>query len=145
MNVYRQLVLLACVLSGVASAESFYKWVDDQGVTHYSQSPPSGGRANTIDIELAPAQQAPAIPRFHYTPASDKSVVIYTAKWCGVCKSAKGYFRDHDIGYTEYDIETSAKGRADYQRMGGRGVPIVMIGSQRMDGFSASRFAQMMK
>jgi len=31
---------LATLSASVQAAEQFYKWVDDKGVTHYSQSPP---------------------------------------------------------------------------------------------------------
>ncbi len=34
------LVLLATFSLGANAKESYYKWVDDKGVTHYSQSPP---------------------------------------------------------------------------------------------------------
>lgn len=33
-------VLLATFSLGTHAKENFYKWVDDRGVTHYSQSPP---------------------------------------------------------------------------------------------------------
>ena len=34
------IVLLATFSLGTHAKENFYKWVDDRGVTHYSQSPP---------------------------------------------------------------------------------------------------------
>jgi hypothetical protein len=47
----------AAFMAAPASAEVF-KWVDEQGVTHYSQQPPPEG-AGTI-IEPNPAPAAPA-------------------------------------------------------------------------------------
>ena len=140
-------LLLVLLIAGNGYADSFYKWVDEKGVTHYSETPPPGGKAATIDLELAPATNPPPeVPKFNYTPAkSAKSVVIYTAAWCGVCRTAKQYMRDHKIRYTEYDIEKSAKGDADYRRLGGRGVPILMVGGERMNGFNAERLERMLK
>jgi len=43
--------LLALALgAGAAAAERVYKWVDEQGVTHYSQTPPAGVRATPLDV-----------------------------------------------------------------------------------------------
>jgi len=47
-NVMRALTRLCCLsllaASGVAGAATLYQWKDAQGVTHYSQSPPPGGK-----------------------------------------------------------------------------------------------------
>lgn len=44
--------LLALLLATPAAAE-VYKWVDEQGVTHYSQQPPPGAEAQVIDPNIA--------------------------------------------------------------------------------------------
>ncbi len=137
-------VLLALAING-AMADNFYKWVDGNGVTHYSEAPPEQGQANTVNVELKPAGAPPPAPPVYRSssPAVDKKVVIYSAAWCGVCKQAKRYFREHDVPFTDYDVETSAKGKADYSRLNGHGVPIILVGSARMDGFSAGGFEQL--
>ena len=72
-------------------------------------------------------------------PAAPK-VIMYSAVWCRVCKRAAEYFRLHDVPYREYDIEHSTKGIRDYKRLNGRSVPIILVGDQRLDGFSESGF-----
>ncbi len=49
--------LLALALgAGAAAGERVYKWVDEQGVTHYSQTPPAGVEATPLDVATgAPA------------------------------------------------------------------------------------------
>jgi glutaredoxin len=68
---------------------------------------------------------------------------MYSARWCGVCKQARRYFRDHRVPFQEHDIETSDKGRRNFNRLGGRGVPLILVGDRRMRGFSAGRFEQL--
>jgi glutaredoxin len=140
-------LILIVLFAGNACADSFYKWIDEKGVTHYSEAPPPTGQSETINMELAPATEAaPPAPKFEYTPAkSSKSVVIYTAQWCGICTSAKRYMREHSIRFTEYDIEKSAKGQADYRRMNGQGVPILMVDGKRMNGFTPAGLEAMLK
>lgn len=47
------LALLTVLLSFSVNAEIF-KWVDENGQTHYSQTPPESGVAETIDIPPPP-------------------------------------------------------------------------------------------
>ena len=48
------LALLALAISFCASAEIF-KWVDENGQTHYSEQPPAGRAAEQIDVPPPPA------------------------------------------------------------------------------------------
>lgn len=69
------------------------------------------------------------------------SVVMYGATWCGYCAAARAYFDRHSIPYTEYDVEKSARGRRDYQQLGGGGLPIIQVGDSSLRGFDAARFS----
>jgi len=74
-----------------------------------------------------------------------KKVVMYSAEWCGVCKQAKSYFRQNNIRYTNYDIEKNESAKQRYKKMGAKGVPVIIVGKQRMNGFSAAGFNQIYK
>ena len=56
------IVLAALMLSaGRAQAGTMYKWVDEKGVTHFSEDPPPDGKAQKIDVKpLPPTSNAPA-------------------------------------------------------------------------------------
>ena len=41
---------LACLLSGPAWAQQMYKWTDEDGVVHFSETPPEGQDAEASDI-----------------------------------------------------------------------------------------------
>jgi hypothetical protein len=51
------LLLLACSFVSSQAGAAIYKWVDEKGVTHYSESPPSSQK--TQEVQTAPAA-APA-------------------------------------------------------------------------------------
>ena len=36
------------------AAQSMYKWVDDKGITHYTDAPPPDGKGQKIDVRPAP-------------------------------------------------------------------------------------------
>jgi glutaredoxin len=72
-------------------------------------------------------------------------VVIYTATWCGVCQSAKKWMRSNSIAYTEYDVENDERGRRDFRDFNVNGVPVIVVGSQRMVGFDPGQIREAMK
>ena len=65
---------------------------------------------------------------------------MYSTTWCGYCKQARNYFQQNNIAFAEYDVEKSDKGKRDYKKMNGRGVPIILVGDKRMNGFSPGAF-----
>ncbi|MEQ1515267.1 MAG: glutaredoxin family protein [Usitatibacteraceae bacterium] len=66
------------------------------------------------------------------------SVVFYSATWCGYCRAAREFFDRNGIAYTEHDMETSAVGIAGYQQLGGGGIPLIMIGDEKIRGFNSA-------
>lgn len=73
----------------------------------------------------------------------NESVVLYSAAWCVVCKRAKQYFDHNEVRYLELDIEQDEQGIADFKRMNGRSVPIILVGNKRMNGFDETRFEKL--
>lgn len=53
---------LMLALSATAMAGQVYKWVDAQGVTHFSAQPPQGQQATTINTSLPAPRQTPDEP-----------------------------------------------------------------------------------
>jgi glutaredoxin len=70
---------------------------------------------------------------------------MYATDWCPHCRRAQAFFAKQGIRYTHIDIEKSEAGRAEYRSLGGRGVPLIVVGSQRMSGFGEERMMQMLK
>jgi hypothetical protein len=56
------LCAVSCLCMTAVSADQLYKWVDDQGHTHYSQTPPPSvaTKAKPVNIEVARADAAAA-------------------------------------------------------------------------------------
>jgi glutaredoxin-like YruB-family protein len=73
-----------------------------------------------------------------------KPVVMYTTSHCPACKAAKQYMAQKGIQYQEIDVENSRDGMEAFQRLGGHGVPLIMVGDKRMDGFSPQKLDQML-
>ncbi|MEP6671484.1 MAG: glutaredoxin family protein [Chthoniobacter sp.] len=67
--------------------------------------------------------------------AQGKQVVMYTTSHCPYCKQAKTYLTQRGIPFREVDIEASGVGKLEYQRLGGNGVPLIMVGGTKVEGF----------
>jgi len=122
-----------------AFAGDLYKWTDENGTVHYSDTNSVGEGTNYATPEINVADP--------YTPdaATLNSVRIFTTSWCGICRAAKDYLRSRRIAFTEIDVEQNAEGREEYRRLGGRGVPLITVGQHRMTGFSAARLDRVLK
>ncbi len=62
MHLRIPLLLLAVLGSTVQAAEGVWKWVDSQGVTHYSDRPVPGAVRVDIKVQSAPAPEAEVVP-----------------------------------------------------------------------------------
>lgn len=139
------MLLLSVVLGGVVAQAEIYTWKDASGKVHFSDKKPEHGPVESVDVRVNTIM-SPNISDSDFLSAREAGrVVMYSAEWCGVCKKARRYFQQQGIAFKEYDIETTRKGREDFARLNGRGVPVILVGGKRMDGFSAGRFQTMYK
>ena len=67
-------------------------------------------------------------------------MVIYSTSRCGYRKQEAKRFGRHNIPFRGYDAGKSSKGKVDYKMLKGRGVPIILIGRRRTNGFDAQSF-----
>ena len=141
------LFLLSTLFAGTAHSR-IYTWVDEDGRTQMSDKPPKTGGFNEIDVKVnvissqkPPAKDTATTTASQQKPvASGKKVIMYSAEWCGVCTRARRYFNANNIPFTEYDIDKSTKGRREYKKLGGRGVPLILVDKHRLNGFSTHSF-----
>ena len=68
-----------------------------------------------------------------------KRVVLYTMEKCPHCQTAKRYLEQQGIAFRLCNIKT-AKGQREFASTGFRGVPVLKIGDQLLNGFSIKDF-----
>lgn len=133
------ILLLAAVTASGAQAGDIHRWTDSAGNVHFGDRPPVATESEVIELRIN-TYSSPNIEALEDVFQADDRVVMYSASWCGVCRQAKRYFQAGHIPFTEYDVETSAKGRRDYRRLNARGVPVILVGRQRLNGFTPASF-----
>ncbi|MEZ0209616.1 MAG: glutaredoxin family protein [Methylophilus sp.] len=63
-------------------------------------------------------------------------VTLYATDWCPYCAKTRALLEQKQIPYKEYNIETSEQGRDQYQRLAGKGVPVLLIDGEVVRGFN---------
>lgn len=134
------LLLALLILSPLSHAGPIYKWVDAKGNLHFSDRDPGNQQAEKI--ELKPISTFETVSYQRSPVDTGKEVIIYTTSWCGYCKKATAYFRQKGIAFTERDIEQDPAAARQFKQLGASGVPVILVGDRRMNGFSAAGFEQ---
>jgi glutaredoxin len=69
-------------------------------------------------------------------------IVIYTTPTCGYCKQALAHLQNRGIPYLQKDVSSNVQAESEWRALGGRGVPLTIMGSRKLTGFSAASFDQ---
>ncbi len=74
-----------------------------------------------------------------------RDVKIYTTSSCGYCKLVKDFFKEHNIGYTEFDVGMDVVKRNEMlEKTGQMGVPVTDINGEIIIGFDKERLSKLL-
>ncbi|WP_339414207.1 glutaredoxin domain-containing protein [Pseudomonas sp. EA_35y_Pfl2_R5] len=132
-------ILLIAALPLVCAAE-IYKWTDETGRVHFGDKPQEKDNAELVSVKVNSYESVSYDSISPVQSVESKRVVMYSASWCGYCKKARNYFQQSGISYVEYDIEKDKRARQAYDSIRGNGVPVILVGGKRMNGFSVAGF-----
>lgn len=121
-----------------------YKWQDERGVTHFSDSPPQEKGAVKIMVrqkeetsERAIDLGQPSDRQLQGTRSNrDIQVIMYMTDWCGYCRQAREYLHSLGVNLIEYDIEKDKGKREEMHKRGGKGVPLIDVEGILIKGYS---------
>lgn len=127
-------------VSPATLSAQIYKWVDESGRTHFSDTPVAGQQSETVTVRINSYESVSFGESASPTTAVKGKVRMYMTEWCGYCKRAREHFRSNNIAFTEYDIEKDSRAKREYDALGGKGVPVILVNDKRMNGFSVAGF-----
>ncbi|HYE35101.1 glutaredoxin domain-containing protein [Methylocaldum sp.] len=132
------------VALGPAAKADVYKVTGPDGKVTYTDSNAEGGANTKVEVVKIDSYTGSAeVSSVEDSPALRK-VTIFTTEWCGVCRKAKAYMASHGVAYDELDIEKSRSAKTKFDQLGGRAVPVILVGKEKMIGFSPSKFEAML-
>ena len=151
------IIVLTVLLAAQSSWAEMYQWIGEDGSVTFKDTPPPASKKRKkpkvyTDADFAPApppQPAGSAPARHTKdspspqdwPAPKKerftgTIEMYVTDWCRYCKAAESYMRSKNYPYVKYDIEKDSSAKRRHKELGGRGVPLIIIGTNKMSGFT---------
>jgi len=142
MNRWPIFLLLCLALAAPAAQAEIYKVVGADGKVSYTDKEPQPNSGKTEKLKIQTYSGTPTVSTYN---GAVKRVTILSAQWCGVCTRAKAYMKDRKIAFEEWDIDQSEYARTKMNELGAKGVPVILVGKQKMVGFSAETLEEMIK
>ncbi len=151
---FAAVVAVILLVAVVVCRAEIYKYADSKGELHFvddigkvpkkyrkqvGNSDPQGNVSvlDTAPKSLSPQRRAAPEPPQQQTASSGSATVeVFMTSWCGYCKKMVRFLNEKGIPYTAYDIEKDSAAAGTYRELGGRGVPVVRVGSHVIRGYS---------
>lgn len=78
-------------------------------------------------------------------PVKVPRITLYSTRSCGHCRQLKAWLKQHHVSFREFDIEHNARAFREFQRRGGRGVPLLVVGEKGIRGFDPRKIAAQLR
>ena len=76
---------------------------------------------------------------------SQCDIVMFSTSSCHYCAKARALFDSMNVEWCEKDINKSANDAAVFNKIGGRGVPVTVIGESTIHGYNPDAFKHAIK
>lgn len=130
-------VAISLLLSAGPAAAQMYKWVDGNGVTHYSDAPPPPSAPLNTRVEIKSFTSGPQVelPAPLATAMRYRPVTLYSTSPCDICDQARAMLRARGIPYTEKTVNT-VEDHAALKQAGSNGqLPLLLVGRTKQIGY----------
>ena len=133
-------LLAACLLTlATPSIAGDSEWAGDRFGTPADDA--NGTRNPSLGGRMVPVK---AVEGEIDVSADRAEVTIFTTRGCRYCRQAKAFFKQRGIPFDELAIDTSERAKAEFERLKGRGVPLIVVRGQVINGFSEPRVSRVL-
>jgi glutaredoxin len=129
----RAFIAFSLLAFALAAEAQLYRWTDESGTVHYTDTPPpvgakdvqKKGAARPSGAEAATAQQSYAMQQ----ATKNFPITIYTSKECGdPCKKGLDYLKKRGVPYTEKAVAKQDEIDELVKLAGAPRVPVLVVG-----------------
>lgn len=138
-------LLMAGLLSFGApgSAQTVYRIVGPDGRVTFSDKPPAQGEGRPQSLGRSPTPSAgPPLPFELRQTVARFPVVLHTGNNCAPCNAGRSMLNGRGIPFTEKTVTTAEDSQALERLSGETVLPLLLIGSQQIKGFSSNEWTQ---
>jgi glutaredoxin len=131
---------LVLLLGATCAQAQMYRWVDDKGVTHFSDQPPPPNAKKVVQKEGGTGSADPSLPYELAEAVRNFPVTLYTSSSCGACDQGRSLLQARGIPYKEKTV-SSDEDHAMLAQAGSQGqVPLLLVGRNKLIGFEAEQW-----
>ena len=139
--------LIGWSLMATAQADTWYRWVDQSGKVHYSDSlPPDTTSAKSAKIRKhkgihTPHAESADMPYETRRAHQNFPVTLYVIDDCGdICQQARALLNQRGIPYAENSLKSQEQLDAFKKMSGAAGVPVLTVGKVWLKSFQAQEW-----
>jgi glutaredoxin len=147
MRIVLLAVSILAALCGSASAQ-MYRWVDKDGRTHYTQTPPPPDAKSSQKKVLGPGGTAMPYGELPYATqnaAKNYPVTLYTTPDCGTpCDQARSLLVRRAVPFKEISVREQKDMDNLKAATGGTQVPYLIVGGQRQSGYLEEAYVSLL-
>jgi glutaredoxin len=138
-------IVVMCIAS-VASAQ-IYRWVDQEGKVHYSQTPPPPGAKNIQKKAFSGGDAVDTTNLPYATQLASKNfpVTLRTSPDCGApCNQARAALVRRGVPFREVSVVTQ-EDLDELKKLSGKSqLPHLVVGGQRQSGFHEDLYTELL-
>ena len=142
------IVLLLAVASSAAFAQ-IYRWTDQNGKVHITDTPPPPGAKNVQKRKAGASSSSAAQPQasepYVLQEARKKApVTLFSAPGCDPCSSARQLLNARGVPFREVSVVDEKQFEELQKTVGASAVPSLVVGSSVQQGFLESAYHAML-
>ncbi len=140
----RYLLILCLTLASTLAAGETYRWVDPQGRTVISDTPPPG-RAHDVSRAESANPESDGLPYAAKRAAENYPVTLYTSADCvSECKQAREYLNTRGVPFTEKMVQKQEDIDELKKLVGDVFVPSLKVGKQTFRGYEPVAYGNLL-
>jgi glutaredoxin len=144
------LALLLAAVAGSAAAQQVYRWTDEKGRTHITDTPPPPGAKSVRKTRPGSASTTPTKPNAHALfflarATKENPVTLYTSPSCAEpCRAARDLLNTRGIPFSEVQV-WEEESNAELKRVSGTTqVPTLKVGSSVQSGYEPTAYTSLL-
>ena len=132
------------LIAGAAIAQQLYRWTDEKGVVHVTDTPPPTGAKNVKKEPVTAASSSAAAEQLPYevsVASKNFPVKLYTAPNCKEnCDVARAALNKRGVPFTEVSVRDQATNEELKNVVGAAEVPALVVGRTVEKGFEQGTY-----
>lgn len=138
----RSYVFVALLCAAFAASAQLYRWTDERGRVHVTDTPPPPGAKNVQQrsASAAPAGAASELPYSVQRAAQTYPVTLFTAPDCGPCGPARALLNARGVPFREVLVVDEKQAEELKKAVGSLSVPSLRVGSGVQQGFEQGAY-----